>query len=420
MRLSILLLLLFLWTSLLSFSQETWMHGVVVDDTGSPVISAELINYKGKHITETDSLGRFSFMGETGLKYALVKPEFVLTWFVAESSDTPQQITMLGNVQEIQSIVISRKGSEDALDVQNVNIIDYQPLQGYILTLKKKKDTYYVGIDSLNTEGLSLPVLIDRPHELYFDCMQNTYILNNDSAYQFVILDGELAYISQMSKLSFDTYIRPCVADFEGSLVLSRLSKHNKEYSLTKYKNGEGNTFFTRIDSIGYEVVREDALLIGQLNGNDLIGDSLHDNLLERRREMREIHSGENPDVNLQMLDKTTTIERSSQYERLTAREQMILDQKISHASYENSGSRWVELQAEYMLRSQPIKIKSFQIGQYIATVDYEVDSVILFDKGYNQENLSYPVKLRMYGKISRVDSCIYIQRITEIIKCLV
>lgn len=380
MILPIRLLLLFLIVSFFSSSQGKFVRGIAIDDTGQPIVSAEVINYKGRHVTATDSLGCFSFQGEVGVKYALVKAEFELTWFIAQSSEGLLRIKMKNNVQEIQSVVITRKGSEEALDVENVNIIDYRPLQGYILTLKKKKDRYYIGIDSLNTEGLSIPIFIEKPRELYYDCMHNTFVLNKDSAYQFVILDGTMDYISKMSIVSFNTYIRPCVADFGESLVLSKLSKHNKEYSLTKYKNGQGNTFFTRIDSIAYQVAREDALMIGQQNQNDLAGDSLNDNLLYRRQKIREINNGENPDVNLLMLENSTMQDHLQKAESLTPNERMLLNQQISHSSYDNSASKWGQLQASYMLRSQPIKIRSFQIGQYIASVDFDADSVILFD----------------------------------------
>lgn len=387
------LLILFLTIASISTAQESWIHGVVTDNTGNPIAASEVITYKGKHITETDSLGRFSFMGEEKVKYGLAKNGFELKWFLAKVTKDPMQIVMLRDVQEIESVIITRKGAEEALDLQNVNIIDYQPLQGYILTLKKKKDSYYVGIDSLNTEGLSIPISIEKPRELFYDCMQNTFILNQEKAYQFVILDGEMKYISEMPIASFNTYIRPCVADFDGALVLSNLSDHNKRYKLTRYENGVGVTFFSELDTIGYEVAMEDALMIGQTNGREFIGDSINDNLLAQRQEMREIHNGENPDVNLQMLKNSQKNERSQSDEPMSAQEQMHQNQQMSHSSYDSQSSTWSQAQASYMLRSQPIKIQSFRISNYVAVVNYDVDSVFLFDdKGIKMQSKPFMV----------------------------
>lgn len=382
------LLLLFVLGSFGTFSQETLIQGVAIDRTGNPIPGAEVINFKGKHITQCDSLGKFSFNGERGIKYGLVKEDYSLTWFYASESDEPLRVFMDSKIQEIESVVITRKGSEDALDLENVNIIDYQPLQGYILTLKKKKASYYIGIDSISSEGLSVPISITKPRSLYFDCMQNTFILSRDSAYQFVILDGEIEYIAQMAMPTFNSYIRPCVAEFDSSLVLRRYSEHNKKYELTRYQNGEGYTFFSRMDTVGYQVASEDALLLGLKNGNDLFGDSLNDNVLYRRNEMRRIHNGENPDVNLKALESSSNIllERYQTGEDLPTNERLALERQLSYEAYSNSpNSRWEQLQGSYMLRSQPVKLESFQISDYLVTVDFDTDSVLLFDHAGNR-----------------------------------
>jgi hypothetical protein len=359
----------------------------------NPVISAEIVNHKGQYITTTDSLGRFNFTGTIGNKYGAEKSGYGLKWFIARGGAEEQVIVLPLKIQDVESVIITRKGSEEALDLRNVNIIDYQPLQGYILTLKKKKGVYYVGIDSLKTEGLSIPINIWKPHSLYFDCMENTFIVSEDSAFQFVILDGEMEYISQMSLLSFNTYISPCVADFDSTLVLSKLSDHNKRYDLTKYQNGVAETFFTRMDSIGYQVASEEALMLGILNNNELVGDSLDDSVLERRRKMREIHNGENPDINLQMLEQSQKAELLDRGEPMSQQERTNLEQQMSHSSYDNSGSGWGQSQAMYQLRSQPVKLQSFQIADYIATVDFDSDSVILFNhKGTRIQSKTFSV----------------------------
>ena len=68
------------------------------------------------------------------------------------------------------------------------------------------------------------------------------------------------------------------------------------------------------------------------------------------RRKMREIHKGANPDVNLQMM--------------------------ISAA-----GSHKVQLAAHYIMFSNPVEVRTFQVGNYMAVVDFLVDTVTVFDR---------------------------------------
>jgi hypothetical protein len=76
--------------------------------------------------------------------------------------------------QELSSVDVVESKPENALDIDAVNIIDYFPFESSILTLKKHRNAYYVGIDSIGVEGPKYRFDIDRPKRLFIDCLGST------------------------------------------------------------------------------------------------------------------------------------------------------------------------------------------------------------------------------------------------------
>jgi len=145
-----------------------------------------------------------------------------------------------------------------------VNIIDYQPLNGCILTLKKEKRTYYLCLDSIQKQGISFPLTIERPRELFFDCNKSAYILSADSAFQYALLDSGLVILAEIGIEEFDQYIRPCVSRFDNRLVFRSYSDYNKIYDLVMYDSAVARPIFNRKDKIGYQMAWESAVAVGQ------------------------------------------------------------------------------------------------------------------------------------------------------------
>jgi len=137
-----------------SLGQNQTISGKVIDLSYQPVVGAKIIDIHGNVLAEpTDESGAFSFEAKIGDRFGVDKYGYDLVWKTVEKDIFEYKIVLDVKIQEIELISITRQISQEALDISNVNIIDYQPLNGCILTLKKEKKTYYLGLDSIQKQG---------------------------------------------------------------------------------------------------------------------------------------------------------------------------------------------------------------------------------------------------------------------------
>lgn len=351
--------------STLSLAQD--IIGQVLDKKDNKIEFARILDENGKLLTVTDSIGMFrvDLTGKTGFEVAY--SGFESRW-IAKESIKNGRIKVILDVQylQLEEITVNNEKYHSALDLNSVNIVDYRPFGDHILTLKKKKNTYYLGIDSIGVEGISVPFTIDRPRSLFEDCLGNVHVVCDHFVYQFYFEDTNLVIFQPMTIEDFETQLEPCRGWFAYGLVTENLSYHNQQYDLTFYERGTGNQkhIYHQIDEVSAEIASEEALRLGITEWYQIYGDSSEYDPLTLRRMVRTIHKGENPDANLQFM-----------------KDQQITDTVLpSVFRNTHNNSSWDKMMSTYQLYSYPVDVRTMQIGNYLAVVDFLMDSVTVFD----------------------------------------
>ena len=162
-----------------------------------------------------------------------------------------QEDDFVTDVKYIQEIVVKSSSTQTALDLYSQNILDYRVYGKDILTLKKRKRDYYIGIEYVNKEAENYQLEIDRPRSIYIDCMNNVFILNDYNAYQFVIKDS-IQVISVLNLGIFYANVKSCVGNFDSTLLVQRYTNYNKGYQLNMYnkETKKKEVVFSMIDSV--------------------------------------------------------------------------------------------------------------------------------------------------------------------------
>jgi hypothetical protein len=386
------------------------VSGTVVDNAKQPIAGAVILDENGHVLADTTQLdGAFYFKAVEGSRFGVEVPGYELKWRTVRAEMTHYRVLMDVKSQTMESVVITRRNSEEALDIKNVNIIHYQPLDGAILTLKKEKRTYYLGMDSLQKEGGSFPLNIDRPTELFFDCFRNAYVLSADSAYQFIMLDSGLIVLPPIALNLFNHYIRPCVAKFDQRLVMEELSSLNKEYALHLYENESSKEVFHRFDELGYQAAFEASLAMGQ-NVDPNNGDTLVDPIYLRRQMRRDVYgrneTGEDFKRALVRQDEEArfvNMEAAATYKVGDSLQPLARQRGQSYFgstdAWRNSRN-WIQAMAAYRLFTQPVDIKTFQMGNFLAVVDYDSNAVHVLD---HQGHLIKSSYFEVEGEVKRL-----------------
>ncbi len=380
-----------------SFGQTTTIDGKVLDLDRKAVSEAAIIDQNGKLLGTTNESGVFEDLKvQIGERIGVDKVGFELKWVAIVDGKTNYRVVLDVKVQEFESVVITRRNSEEALDLKNVNIIHYQPLDGAILTLKKEKRTYYLGMDSLRKAGTSYALDIDKPELLFFDCFQNAYVLSADSAYQFVMLDSGMVMLPAIPMTLFNQYIRPCVAKFDNRLVMEEFRSYNKEYDLVLYDDKEPKTIYHKRDQLGYQAAYEASVAVGK-TADPNNGDTLTDPVYLRRQERRDVYGRHDtgPDFQRRIAEQDAVVMAENRRAELTFNSP---DSTNSIAPVYNSrpfgsndawgnGGDWAQGMAAYILFTQPLDVRTFQVGSFVAVVDFDSNAVNIID------HYGFPIK---------------------------
>lgn len=396
-------------------AQTRAIEGRVVDSNNKPVVAAKIVNNRGIELcAPTDEKGKFAFDAENGLRFGIEKEGFELKWTTVVDGVSSYKVLLGVRVQELESIIITRQNSQEALDITNTNILDYQPLNDCILTLKTYKKQYYIGLDSLQKPGVSFPIAINRPKSFFFDCKRNAYVLSADSAYQFVLLDSGIVFLSIFTIDDFNAFILPCVSEFENRLVHQNYRELNKTYELTMYENQKADKIFTRTDELGYQGAWEASVALG-LTTDPLDGDTLTDPILRRQQDRREVYGRNDtgPAFQKRLAEQEILEIRVDQG---IQREIGTLARKKPNLAYGKADSwslskKYAESMGSYMIFTQPIQIKTYQIGNFMAVVDFLNDSVIVLDQyGYRIKASTFHVDSDVKDVFQdKATGCIYI-----------
>ena len=356
MKLLLLFLGLFL-CSFFSFSQKIKI--TVVDINDAPIENVFIVDKNRNKIDETNNEG-VVVINKSQDVIGLIKKGYTDRWLKIDGSDQKEiEIVLDYYYLDLDVVNVEQSKPEDALSIDAVNIIDYFPFDESILTLKRFKGKYYIGVDSIGREGIRHEFTIDKPRGLFMDCMGNMHVICPETVYQIVFTKDELVIIDETSKDLFNILLEPCVAKFGEKYVMKSLTYGNQAYSLELHnKESDPVIFYYQIDEISARVAAEEALKLEFAVRSDVYGDSMQAHALELRRFIRQIYSGENPDVNLAFIINDTKDARGNP-------------------------KGWTEAMAQYKMFTYPINVRSFQVGSSIAVVDFEIDSLSIYsDEG--------------------------------------
>ena len=339
-----------------SIAQEVKIS--VIDINDAPIADAYIVNKNKNRINKTDENGQFLVDISKYSTIGLTKKGYADRW-IKLSSDQQGDIVIVMDYfyQELETVNIESIGPESALDINAVNVIDYFPFNETILTLKRHRGRYYVGLDSLGKEGKKFEFNYDKPKRLFLDCLGNMHVVCSEVVYQIAISEDELVIIDKISKSQFNLLLEPCVAKLDDKYVMKSLSSNNQAYSLALYdKNTDPKLFYYQIDVVSARVAAEEALKLEFSVREDVMEDSMEMHILDLRRYIRQVYAGENPDVNLDFIQKDMV---------------------------DGSGNskRWTERYGLFSILTYPINIRSFQIGNQVAVVDYDIDSLSIYNQ---------------------------------------
>lgn len=373
MKLFLLSLGLFLF-SCIGFSQKIKI--TVIDINETPIENVSIVDSEKIEITQTNEKGIATVDKSIGI-IGLTKKGYKDRWLKISDSDQKEIVIEMDYYYlELDVIDVEESKPEEALSIDAVNIIDYFPFGESILTIKRFKDKYYIGVDSLGKEGVKHEFIYDKPRSFFMDCIGNMHVVCPERVYQIAITENELIIIDDISKDLFNIILEPCVANFGDNYVMKSLSFNNQAYSLALYdKYKDPVMFYYQIDAVSARVAAEEALKLEFSVRNDVYQDSMDAHVLELRRFIRQIYSGENPDANLDFI---------------------MNDLRDSTGN----SRRWSEQYAIYKLFSYPIDIRSFRVGNSVAVVDFENDSLSIYSNlGEKMSQLPFKVE----GKIKEV-----------------
>jgi len=175
----------------------------------------------------------------------------IATIFCVNFNFFSQEDDFVTDIAYIQEVIVKSNSTQTSLDLNSVNILDYRVYGKDILTLKKQKRNYYIGIEYANKEAENYLLSMKRPSSIFTDCMNNVFILNDDYAYQFVITD-KIEIISKLPLSLFYTNVTSCVGNFDNSLLVRKYTNYNKGYALELFDktSNKHRVIFESLDSI--------------------------------------------------------------------------------------------------------------------------------------------------------------------------
>lgn len=371
-----------------SIAQNVTLEARVVDENNTPIPGVYIILRDGSELCEpTNSEGKFSFTAVSGDEFGLKKAGFEVYWTHVPYDNEKYKFTLTRKVQDLGPVVITRKASEKALDIRNFNIIAYQPLGDEILTLKHRGRNYYLGIDQIGGgDTLNIPWTKDRPVDFFFDCLSTPYVLTKDSAYQFSLRDGKLEILNSVEMVHFRSFIMPCVAAFDQGIVLNSYEDFNQTYELVIHGKETEQSVYSFTDEQTYQAAWEAyAQLVGEGSSQLVTGDTLTDEQLyqELRRKRREIYNRNDTGPDFKRALKKQELDfLSSQMQAgvngATGQASMSMPQGVFGRDF--GASREATNLGEFLMFSHPIRIQTLQLGNYMAVVNFEFDSISIID----------------------------------------
>lgn len=328
------------------------IEGFVVDMNSNPIIGASIVDKDQHRIAITNEEGRFELTFRQNFIFGIEQKGYESSWFKMIDPDKKIYTIQLNyKYLDLPTMEVTVRKPEEALRINSVNIIDYIPTSYGIVTLKKMMGQYFVALDSISKEGQGYAFNYEKPISLYRDCLGNIHILGKQLVYQIYLTPDTFQLVDIASVEQFKEFLEPCVAQFGNNFVLRDLTMDNQRYDLTLYERDNGNkNFYTQIDTLTARTASEARLATHYLNyPGDFCIISGTINRALAREVIREQYPLLNPYLYSEDLANSTIPDL-------------------------------VGLARQYPMWSYPIDVRTFQLGKHVVVVDFETDSVSVFN----------------------------------------
>ncbi len=258
----IVLFFLFAVYGMQGFTQT--LKGIVIDENNKPIVNVTLTDTINRTQTLTGKDGQFELEVSDKSIVKISHIGYTTVFLNKQQFSEPFQIfRLLPFNHQLKEVTVSGNRLKKVIDDESENILDYLVYSEFILVLKSYRGQKYISLNDQKKTFDSFLLPDINAKKLFEDCFGNVHILSKDSCYQ-IHIDTSLYIVDVNSIKRFNNYLKPCVAEFDSTLVFSSFTNHNKKYALTSVNKGspDKKTFYVSWDKVAEKVAREDFSII--------------------------------------------------------------------------------------------------------------------------------------------------------------
>lgn len=241
-------------------------------------------------------------------------------------------------------------------------LLDFKPLDGCVLTLNQLDNAFYLELDSADQHLAHYPLPLKKAASIYFDCTNAPYIIASDSTYQFTLINGKFEVVHAQSRSDFYQYIGPCLASFDGRIMLESFQLVDSTYEISMYSGEETRSVFSR--TVEVEVLSS-AASSKPVSRSDYVN-GFQRSLRNQNRTENQINSNVYYSNN-----QSDLVQSPSQPAGVSGFNSS--SNRIKNPHFSSSSTKY-----SYEL-TRPL-VSTLQIGNFIAVIDRGTDSVFVLD----------------------------------------
>lgn len=234
-------LLLFFLFSVLTIHAQV-LEITVTDLVHVPIKKVEIENVFTEKRKRTNIEGKAYFRLDTTLLLEISSEAYdskLLRVAPKPGLDTlRRKVALAADFQLLETVEITSGRVKSAVNIKNVNVIDYMPYTDHILALVKFEGKRYLTLNNHLNESLLEKKLYfwQRELEMTEDCLGNVHVHTNDSSYQVDLNDSVFYLVQARTKESYLNEFGACFADFDEHQFYSIYELHDRVYNVFSAK----------------------------------------------------------------------------------------------------------------------------------------------------------------------------------------
>lgn len=234
----IIFLLLFIGVS--TVQAQSWIKGNVTTIDGIPIAGVKLKT--NDTIVYSSRNGNFVIQSNEHICDVVVthvqyeSQQFTLT-NLALGDTLKRDVKLRLDENVFNPVIVDAKIIKEVYKKENVSVMDFDFFKDELILLVKDQQKYALRILDESSGKLDEIDLWFKPIELKKDCFSNIHIVSADSNYQ-VNVDERFIYAAHSIE-EFETYLEPCIAEFDNHLFMQIYSDNNQ--TLCYYQVNKSN-----------------------------------------------------------------------------------------------------------------------------------------------------------------------------------